>query len=86
MNNRYPKGHIDDSKHMPYINKLKNGKYPKSPRTVEDVLAAFEGNENDFLFKKYHKKTVVGEDFAFSIFYSEKMLHRIETTITDKRE
>lgn len=71
---------------MPYINKLKNGKYPKSPRTVEDVLAAFRENENELFFRKYYKKTVVGEDFAFSIFYSEKMLHRIETTIADERE
>lgn len=84
-NNRYPKGHIDDSKHLPYINKLKNGKYPKSPSTVKDVLAAFEENVNEPFFGKYHKKTVVGEGFAFSIFCSEIMLHRIERTITDER-
>lgn len=85
---RYPKGHIDDAKHMPYINKLKNGKYPKSPRTVAEVFQAFETNGNGTDFRRFYVGTHMDDDygFAFSVFCSSKMIRRIEENITDQRD
>lgn len=71
---------------MPYINKLKNGNYPKSPETVEEIIEAFEENGTGSSFSEFHMGTHVGDDFSFSVFCSKKMLRRINETIPEKRE
>lgn len=74
---RCPIANINDAKHLPYINKLKIGKYPSSPMTAEDIVEKFEDHQIREKYGKYYKTTVNKNEFAFSIFYSQKMINRM---------
>lgn len=82
---RYPTATLNDSKHLNYINKLKIGKYPTSPTSHEDVIHQFEDMDVKHMYGKYYKHTQNERDFAFTIFYSQKMIDRMKR-ISDSRE
>ena len=71
---RYPSATIDDAKHLPYIDKLKIGKYPPSPQTPEGIIEQFENDEVKNRFGKYYKGTQDDNNFSFTFFYSQKWI------------
>lgn len=73
-------------KHAPYINKLKIGKYPASPKNSEDVNIKFQDYKIKNEFGKYYRSTQNGDAFSFTIFYSKKMVNRMKRYINDQRE
>lgn len=83
---RYPTATIDNAKHRPYINKLKIGKYPASPQSSWDIINQFQDHDIRNRFGKYYKSTQMGNEFSFTMFYSQKMLNRMKYFINDKRE
>lgn len=86
FSSRYPTATINDSKHLPYINKLKIGKYPASPQTPEDIIGIFQDSNLKNRYGKYYECTQKDKNFAFTIFHSQKMVDRMENSIKDNRE
>lgn len=82
---RHPTAAIDDAKYSHYINKLKIGKFPSSPKTPEDIIEKFEDLDLKNLYGKYYKYTQNNGDFTFTIFYSKKMIEKMKF-IREKRE
>lgn len=84
--NRYPTATIDVTKHRPYINKLKIGKYPASPLSPECIIGQFQDDNIKNRFGKYYKSTQMGNEFSFTLFYSEIMLNEMKNSTNGNRE
>lgn len=82
---RYPTALIRDAKHYHYINNLKIGKFPRSPTTPEEIITQFESSDLNRRYGKYYKGSVKDNEFAFTIFYSQKMIERMKC-IRESRE
>lgn len=48
---------MDDKYLVPYLNKLKRKEFPKSPKTTDEIISAFEDMEINKLYGKYYVHT-----------------------------
>lgn len=62
---------IDDPYLIAYLNKMKRNKFPKSPKTSEEIISAFEKEDVRKMFGEHYETTVKPEQkgiYGFSIF------------------
>lgn len=78
---------LDNKYLVPYLNKLKRKEFPKSPKTVDELISAFEDEEIHRLYGKYYihtQRSILNKQFAFTILCDRDIL-KIINEIT-KRE
>lgn len=74
---------IDEKSVIPYLNKLKRKQFPKSPKTVQEIINAFKEEEIQKLYGKYYVHTQKpvqshGKKYGFTILCDRNILKVIE--------
>lgn len=65
---------------IPYLNKLKRKEFPKSPKSIDELISAFEDDETKKIYGKYYihtQNTISGKQYAFTILSDRKILKEI---------
>lgn len=71
---------LNDKYLVPYLNKLKRKDFPKSPKTVDALISAFEDEETKNFYGKYYIHTqngIPGQKYAFTILSDRNVLRTI---------
>lgn len=74
---------IDQKRLIPYLNKLKRKEFPKSPKTVAEVINAFKEIETQKLYGKYYVHTqnsvrIPDDQYGFTMLCDQSILKSIE--------
>lgn len=72
---------IDNKYLIPYLNKLKRKDFPKSPKTIDEIISAFSEEETNRLYGKYYVHTqspVPNTRYGFTILCDRGIIQTFE--------
>lgn len=72
---------LDEKSLVPYLNKLKRKEFPKSPKTMDEIISAFNDEETKRLYGKYYVDTqnpIPNQRYGFTVLCDRSLLETVQ--------